>query len=182
MRVDEIELKAKDGRTVSLRSLEGRDGEAVIAHMERIYATCPYMSRYTDEWSAGVEDERLYLQRVHQSESRLFVGAFWKGRLIAIADFCPPSALSKMAHRCSCSIAIDPAFQGIGIGWAMMRLLITEARRVGYEQMELEVVGENEAAVALYTKLGFVEWGRLRHGFKNRDGSYHDLLSMVLTL
>lgn len=56
MRVDEIELKAKDGRTVSLRSLEGRDGEAVIAHMERIYATCPYMSRYTDEWSAGVED------------------------------------------------------------------------------------------------------------------------------
>jgi len=52
---------------------------------------------------------------------------------------------------------------------------------VGYEQMELEVVSENEAAVALYRKLGFVEYGRLPHGFKNRDRSSYDLLSMFLT-
>ena len=51
------------------------------------------------------------------------------------------------------------------------------------EQMELEVVGENEGGRRPLheARLRRVK-NRLRHGFKNRDGSYHDLLSMVLTL
>lgn len=182
MHLDEVELKTGDGHTVSLRSLGGHDAQEAIAFMGNIYAHCPYLSRYADEWVMDEEGERLYLERAHNDEYRLMLGAFTEDRLIAIADFYPLFAVSKMAHRCSCSIAIDRAFQGRGIGKAMMRLLIEEAGRIGYEQMELEVVSENEAAIGLYKKLGFVEWGRLPRGFKNRDLSYYDLVSMVLTL
>jgi ribosomal protein S18 acetylase RimI-like enzyme len=182
MHFDETELKAKDGRTFSLRSLEGLDAEMAIAFMGRIYAQSPYLSRYADEWSMSVEDERLYLERAHLAERHLMIGTFAAGELIAIADCYPMYSVSKMVHRCNCSIAIDRAFHGLGIGTAMMKVLIEEARSVGYEQMELEVVSENAAAIALYKKLGFVACGLLPHGFKNRDLSYYDLLSMVLTL
>lgn len=182
MHLDEIELKANDGRIFTLRSLKESDAEAAIAHMGRIYADCPYMSRYADEWNMGVEDERLFLERAHNDEHRLMVGAFFEGRLVAIAEFSRIHAVSKMAHRCSCAIAIAGSYCGIGLGTAMMQTLIETAQRVGYEQMELEVVDKNATAIALYRKLGFVECGRLPRGFKNRDGSYCDLLSMLLIL
>lgn len=181
MHLDEIEFKAKDGRIFTLRSLEGHDAQAAIAFMATMYDDSPYLSRYGDEWSMSEEDERLYLDRAHLAERRLMLGSFAEGALIAIADCYPISSVSKMAHRCSCSIAVERAFHNLGIGTAMMKILIHEARTVGYEQMELEVVSENEAAVALYRKLGFVEYGRLPHGFKNRDRSSYDLLSMFLT-
>ncbi len=182
MHLDEVEFKAKDGRIFTLRSLGGHDAQAAIAFMATMYDDSPYLSRYGDEWSMSEEDERLYLDRAHLAERRLMVGSFREGALIAIADFFPVGSVSKMAHRCSCSIAVARAFSGIGIGTAMMEILIDEARAVGCEQMELEVVSENAAAVALYKKLGFVAYGLLPRGFKNRDGSFHDLLSMLLTL
>lgn len=182
MHLDEIELNAKDGRIFILRSLEAHDAQAAITFMGHMYAESPYLSRYGDEWSMSEEDERLFLDRAYLAERRLMIGAFAEGELIAIADCYPISSVSKMAHRCSCSIAIDRAFSGIGIGTAMMKQLIQEAGKVGYEQMELEVVSENEAAITLYKKLGFIEYGLLPYGFKNRDGSYHQLLSMRLTL
>ncbi len=181
MHLDEMELKTKDGRIFTLRSLTPHDAEAAIAFMGRMYGESPFLSRYGDEWSIDIEDERRFLERALLGERRLMVGSFWEGALIAIADFLPISSASKMAHRCSCSIAVERAFHNLGIGTAMMKILIHEARTVGYEQMELEVVSENEAAVALYRKLGFVEYGRLPHGFKNRDRSSYDLLSMFLT-
>lgn len=182
MHLDEIELKAKDGRIFTLRSLAGTDAKSAIAFMARIFAESPYLSRYADEWSMSEEEEHHYLDHAHQAERRLMIGAFVEGELIAIADYVPMGSVSKMAHRSRCAIAVDQAFHGIGIGTAMMKVLIKEAKRVGYEQMELEVVSENKAAIGLYEKLGFVRHGLLPRGFKNRDGSYCELISMLLTL
>lgn len=49
-------------------------------------------------------------------------------------------------------------------------------------QLELEVVAENERAVALYQKLGFVEFGRNPMGFYSRRGVYQTVISMRLVL
>ena len=39
-----------------------------------------------------------------------------------------------------------------------------------YEQLELEVVAENERAIALYNKFGFELYGTRENTFKYRDG------------
>ena len=35
-------------------------------------------------------------------------------------------------------------------------------KKLGYEQAELEVIADNEGAIALYKKLGFEKYGRFR--------------------
>ena len=47
-----------------------------------------------------------------------------------------------------------------GLGAALVRALIAEARRRGCTRMLLEVEASNEAALALYGRLGFVEIAR----------------------
>ena len=67
------------------------------------------------------------------------------------------------------NIAIAPEFRREGIGEALLRHMIAKAEDNGCELVTLEVRGGNEAAMALYTKLGFREVGR-RKGYYAKGG------------
>jgi len=56
------------------------------------------------------------------------------------------------------------------------------ARKAGYEQLELDVVADNERAVAMYRHAGFVEYGSNPRGFKTRESRYQELVYMRLEL
>ena len=48
--------------------------------------------------------------------------------------------------------------------------------------MELSVVAANKRAVALYERLGFVEYGRNPRGFRSRLTGWQELVLMRLEL
>ena len=67
-------------------------------------------------------------------------------------------------------IFVAPAAQGRGVGTALLRALIAEARARGYRQVRLRVIDTNTRARALYRAEGFIEvaeddLGLLRHVF-----------------
>ena len=53
---------------------------------------------------------------------------------------------------------------------------------MGFVQVELEVIGDNERAIGLYRSLGFIEFGRNPLAFKSRTGAWQELVSMRLIL
>jgi ribosomal-protein-alanine N-acetyltransferase len=57
-------------------------------------------------------------------------------------------------------IAVSADRRRHGLGAALVDALISEARRRGCTRMLLEVEASNEAALALYRRLGFVEIAR----------------------
>ena len=67
-------------------------------------------------------------------------------------------------------------------GRQLMEYAIENARKTELEQLKLGVFDDNVAAIRLYEKLGFREWGREPHAFKLKDGSYRDEIQMVLFL
>ena len=71
---------------------------------------------------------------------------------------------------------------GMVIGAALTGACIDCAKEAGFRQLELEVVGDNENAVRLYKKYGFVEYGRNPRGFLTRDGRWQELVLMRLEL
>ena len=63
-----------------------------------------------------------------------------------------------------------------------MEAVLDAARRVGYEQAELEAVSGNVRAIALYESLGFETYGTLPRNMKYKDGSYADNVWMMKRL
>lgn len=51
--------------------------------------------------------------------------------------------------------------RGYGIGRDLMIYAIDQARALGFRALKLDVRETQHTAINLYTKLGFVEWGRL---------------------
>ncbi|MFI8657494.1 GNAT family N-acetyltransferase [Priestia megaterium] len=58
-------------------------------------------------------------------------------------------------------VAIDPRYQGHGLGRQLMNQLISSAVNAGVEMLTLDFRGDNERAAKLYKSLGFTEYGRL---------------------
>lgn len=87
-----------------------------------------------------------------------------------------------MRHRADFGIAIAKEYWGLGIGKALTEACIQCAREAGYTQLEIEVVAENEGAVAMYERAGFVEFGRNPRGFCSRVSGYQELVAMRLEL
>ena len=77
---------------------------------------------------------------------------------------------------------ISMMLTGMVIGAALTGACIDCAKEAGFRQLELEVVGDNETAVRLYKKYGFVEYGRNPRGFLTRDGRWQELVLMRLEL
>ena len=56
------------------------------------------------------------------------------------------------------------------------------AAQIGWKQVDLEVVAENEQAIRLYEKCGFETTGRRHNALKFDDGTYHDEILMYKDL
>ena len=70
----------------------------------------------------------------------------------------------------------------MGIGRALTQACIGCARSAGYAQLELEVITENAAALALYESVGFTALGRNPRGMRARDGHWQETALMALAL
>lgn len=91
---------------------------------------------------------------------------------------CTLHTIDKHNRCCQIGIALGKPHWGKGYGQAAVRILVDFAfKHHNMHRAGLEVLADDERAVACYRKVGFVEEGRLR----KRDwlnGSYRDVLVM----
>ena len=104
------------------------------------------------------------------------------GRVVATAGVDAIGTRDKLRHRAEFGVSVLRAYWGLGLGRALTEACIQCAKEAGYEQIELTVVAENERAIALYRKAGFVEFGRNPRGFRSRTSGYQEIVHMLLAL
>jgi ribosomal protein S18 acetylase RimI-like enzyme len=93
-----------------------------------------------------------------------------------------PTRLESNRHVLSVrGLAVAPAFQGRGLGRALLRAAVEEARARGARRLTLRVLGTNVGGRALYESFGFVVEGVQRDEFL-LDGRYVDDVLMALSL
>ena len=73
-------------------------------------------------------------------------------------------------------------WRGRGVGTALLETAIAWAREQGLHKLSLDVFPHNEAAIALYRKLGFVEEGRRVKQYRRKSGELWDGIEMGLLL
>jgi ribosomal protein S18 acetylase RimI-like enzyme len=62
------------------------------------------------------------------------------------------------------NVAVDPAHQGIGVGKALLEHAETAARDAGFGSIYLYTHERMVENLALYSRIGYVEYDRRRHG------------------
>lgn len=172
----------KDGRTLILRSAEKDDAEAYIEYYDIAHGETNFLTSYPDESQHEIRAVSEHLEAVKQNDTALELCAFANGKLIASAGFAMIKNRVKTRHRASYGISVIKEYWRMGIGTELTKTCIELAKKAGYLQLELEVVADNDTAVSLYQKIGFVEFGRNPKAFRTRQGQLQEVISMRLEL
>ena len=176
------ETVLRNGETVLLRSLCPQDAQQTLRVIKKAAGETLYMMRYQDEWTLTLEKESEMLADMQNAPKALMLGAFVGDKLVGVGNFRPVHPGDRARHRAGVGISILKSHWGLGIGTAMMHTMIDAAKTTVLEQLELDAVSTNEAAIRLYRRCGFVEYGRHPRAMKYRDGTYADTVLMMLEL
>jgi RimJ/RimL family protein N-acetyltransferase len=79
-------------------------------------------------------------------------------------------------------MAVAAGWRGRGVGTALLREAISQARKAGAHKLALQVWPHNAAAIALYERFGFRREGYLRRHYRRRSGELWDAIVMGLPL
>lgn len=87
-----------------------------------------------------------------------------------------PNNVGRCGHICNASYAVTGKLRGMHIGEKLVKDCITKAGEYGFRVLQFNaVVASNVSARHLYEKLGFVQLGIIRGGFRLKDGRYEDI-------
>ena len=172
----------KDNRECCLRNGGEGDGQAVLENFNLTHSQTDYLLSYPDENSFNVVQESEFLKKRSESEDEAEIIAVVGSMVAGTAGIEKTGAKYKVRHRARLGISVAREFWGLGIGGALLNACIVCANNAGYGQLELSVVAENIRAISMYTKAGFVEYGRNPKGFKSRTAGFQELVYMRLEL
>jgi ribosomal protein S18 acetylase RimI-like enzyme len=104
-------------------------------------------------------------------------GGFLGDDLVGVADYRPQEG-TKVRHKAGFwGMYVSARARNLGLGQRLIEAIVDHATgRV--EQLQLSVASDNEAAIRLYRKMGFAEYGREMKALK-QDGRYSDETLMV---
>jgi RimJ/RimL family protein N-acetyltransferase len=111
--------------------------------------------------------------------STFFLVAEVKGRIIASSDINRQRGFQK--HVGVVGIVIKKDFRELGIGTAMIRVLLEHAKKMGIKILTLTAYASNKRAIHVYEKVGFRQTGLIPKKFL-KQGKYIDEVIMTKLL
>lgn len=178
MKFPERKVQLKDGRTCILRPNAPDLAEGMLEYLKKTAGETEFLLRYPDEVNYTLEGEVEILGRVLEDPYHIMMAATVDGKVAGNGAIFGIGDKRKIQHRCSLAIALYKEYWGLGIGTALINYMCELAKQIGWKQVDLEVVAENEQAQALYRKCGFIESGRRHNALRFDDGTYHDEILM----
>lgn len=96
-----------------------------------------------------------HLYELFETEAK---SAYWvveiEGEIVGGAGIFPTKGLEKNCVELV-KLYVLQKYRGRGIGEELIRMCLTEAKNLGYEEVYLETLPELHGAIGLYEKLGF---------------------------
>ena len=175
-------IRLRDGRACVIRNGTEKDGLAVYENFNLTHGQTDFLLSYPEENSMDPEQEARFLQAKTESENEIELIAEIEGQVVGTAGIEAVGKKEKVRRRAEFGISVDRRYWGLGVGRALTEACIRCAKKAGYAQLELNAVSDNERALALYRKAGFVEYGRNPRGFHSRLTGWQELVLMRLEL
>jgi ribosomal protein S18 acetylase RimI-like enzyme len=169
--------KTKTDKEIIIRYPEIGDLEKLLKFINELSDERTFI-RYQGEHET-LESEKKWLEgRLKEIEGKKTVHllVFSGETLVGASEIHMMDKTEK--HIGILGITISKKFRGEGVGKLLMDLIIKEAQKelTGLKIITLNVYGNNEIAIKLYTKMGFVKYGLLPGGVSRGNGFEDDVL------
>jgi putative acetyltransferase len=162
----------KDGRTVTVRFFLVEDKAKLAEMFDSIspkalrWGMPPYTSQVIERWASNFQ-HLIPLVTVDRD------------RIVGWAN------ILKIPHPrrkgvCDLGMYLHQDFQNVGLGSAMLKLLLELAEKEKLHRIGLHVIADNSIAIHLYQKFGFKTEGIMKDAYFGDDGRYHDEMVMGL--
>lgn len=179
MHIDKKEFILKNGQRILLQSAREKNAEALCHHRYITSSESYFMARYPEEASLDVEGMKVNLFTIENDEKDFTVTAFVGEKIIGDAGITKIRKHMKYFHRAYFGISILQEYCNQGLGKYILDLALEQAKKNGFEQVELGVFEDNLGAIHLYEKCGFKKVGIQPRAFKLKDGTYRNEIQMV---
>ena len=117
-------LALRDGRKITIRSVEPEDAAGMLQYMKIMLGETPFLLRTPEEFNYTTEEEARILAGRKNDPRSLMLVAETEGEIIASADVCPHGTKSRVQHRAELGISVRKDYWRQGIGSALMERLI----------------------------------------------------------
>jgi putative acetyltransferase len=163
-------IKLKDDREVDVRFLNAED-------KERLFEMFVSMSDEALKWGMPPYTREVIERWMSNLPNFIALIAEYDNRIVGYAT------IFKYAHPRRKGISdlamyLHQDFHNIGLGTAMLSLLLELAKKENMHRIGLHVIADNRIAIHLYEKFGFKIEGVMKDAYFGADEKYHDEIAM----
>jgi RimJ/RimL family protein N-acetyltransferase len=142
-----------------------KDATALYEHLQLVVQETLHGPLALDELPTLGDLRQSLVEAAAWPERNCWLLALDGKRIIGHGDI-HRGTLKANRHTAVLGLAVLRSSWGQGIGPALMERLLEWARQYRIEKVKLNVFADNERAIALYRRFGFVEEGRERAEFR----------------
>ena len=179
-KIEPVEISCKDGRTARLRTPVAADAARVLAYGKVNIEDGVGSLTTPEEFTLTIEEEAKWLGDHLEHPDDLVIVAEAGEAMIGLLNF-KAMRRRRLAHHGSLGMSVHPDWRSQGVGFALLSKLLEWARaNPRLTCVRLQVIADNELALGLYRKLGFVEEGRRVQFINYGDRVVDDILMYVM--
>ena len=143
---------------IVFREAEIDDAEEMISYLNIVGGESDHLMHGPNGFKVPVEAVKRRIQALHDADNSVILIALAGEKIIARAELNGyPGA--RLHHNAKFSISVRKDYWNMKIGTMLMTKIIACAKKMNLHNIELEVVADNKAAIALYHKMGFSDVG-----------------------
>lgn len=136
----------------------------------------------TFAWDPGTTEDEAHAMWMHEPPGRTVVAVNDAGTILGTAET-HPNYGGPGSHIANAGFMVDPGHSGQGVGRALARHVLSQARADGYRAMQFNAVAQtNTSAIALWRSLGFDVLATVPEGFRHPVKGYVGLHIMYRRL
>ncbi|MCL2023055.1 MAG: GNAT family N-acetyltransferase [Oscillospiraceae bacterium] len=171
----------KNGKTLTIAKADRTDAEKLIEYLNIVGGESDNLLFGKNGFHLSVKEEEDHLESLKGSQTCAIFAGKVDGEIVCVGNISAPSR-ERIAHQADLGLSVKKAYWNMGIGSALIQVLIDFAKTNGKtEVIYLGVKADNTNARHLYEKAGFTKIGVYERFFKI-DGIYYDKIMMNLYL
>lgn len=161
---------------IIIREATVDDAEAMIAFLNIVGGESDNLMHGANGFNVPVEGVKRRIQASSDADNSVILIALAGNEIIGRAELAGYPG-TRIHHNAKFSISVRKDYWNMKIGTKLMTEIVACAEKMNLRNIELEVVADNAAAIALYHKMGFSDIGIYKN-FWFANNVYSDAIVM----